>query len=112
MGRFSPAAKQSTTVNICGSSNADQQFIVNRLIEIIVDEVEDGPTASRIGDRIKTLIGASRVATEVIESQTRETGEFAQPQVAPMRPPSETIKAIRARAGIQQDSEDGGNKDA
>jgi hypothetical protein len=95
MGRFTPNPK-STTVVTGSQSTSDMQYIVTRLIEIIIDEVEDAATAARIGDRVKMLIGASRTANEIIASQEQE---IHKPEVAPMRPPSDVIKAIQARAG-------------
>lgn len=100
-GKFTPASKQSsTTVNV-NQSSSDLQWIVTHLIEIIVEEVEDAPTAARIGDRIKTLIGASRMAAELAESQRSEV--IVEPAVAPMRKDSDVIKAIEQRAGVNKD---------
>lgn len=102
MGRFSPAAKQSTTVNVGNTSNSDLQWIVTNLVEIITEEVTDANIAARIGDRIKALIGNSRMATEIIQA----SAEPVKPEVAAMRPTSEVVKAIEARAGINKDGED------
>ena len=100
MGRFVPAAKQSTTVNVGNGSGGDLQWIVTHLMEIIIDEVTDADTATRIGDRIKSLIGNSRMANQIIEASP----ELVQPQVAPMRERSDVVKAIEARAGVSKDA--------
>lgn len=94
IGKFVPSAKQGTTVNV--GSNQDTQFIVTQLIEIISEEVTDPDTAARIADRVKNLITAARVASQIIDANSA----IEIPESAPMRDQSEIVKQIQERAGV------------
>lgn len=56
-GRFTPANTATTQ-----SSIHDMQQIIVKIIEIIIDEVDDQATALRISDRLKGLVMGNQVA--------------------------------------------------
>ena len=69
---------QSTSNNSGGGSQHDLQQMIVRIIEIIVDEVNDLETATRITERLKGLVMGHQIANAAVE--TIETPEIAAPR--------------------------------
>ena len=74
-GRF----VQQTSSAVGSSSSHDLQNMIVRIIEIIVDEVDDPDTAARIGDRLKGLVMGHQIANAAAEPIVQP--EIAQPRV-------------------------------
>ena len=72
------------------SSGPDVSLIVTRIIEIIVDEVEDQITVARIANRLKGLIAGTQVASALINP----SDEITIPTIAPPREITPEVKAL------------------
>lgn len=77
------------------SSNHDVSQMIVRIIEIIVDEVDDPATASRISERLKGLVMGNQVAQALTSP--------ALPTVAPVREVSPEIQTLMNK-GVGYDS--------
>lgn len=74
-----------------GGSQHDLQNMIVRIIEIIVDEVDDAQTAIRISDRLKGLIMGQQVASAL------SNPEIVQPEIAQARELTDKGKEMLAR---------------
>ena len=63
-GRF----VQQTSANTGGGSTHDLQQMIVRIIEIIVDEVDDFDLAQRISERLKGLVMGHQIANAAVEA--------------------------------------------
>lgn len=77
------------TATAVGGSQQDFQMMVVRIIEIIVDEVEDPQVAARISDRLKGLASGMQVAGMLQAPEVIE-----QPEVAPARVITPEVQAM------------------
>lgn len=76
-GRF----VQQTTSNTGQGSSHDLQQMIVRIIEIIVDEVDDFDTATRISERLKGLVMGHTIANAAVgTSEAIEQPEIAAPR--------------------------------
>ena len=72
-----------------GTNNQDLHNIVVRMVEIIIDEVDDADTAARIADRIKGLV----IGNQVAHALTGPT-EVIVPEIAQGREMTPEIQAL------------------
>ena len=79
---------QQSTANAAGGSNVDFQNMVIRIVEIIIEEVDDPAVASRISDRLKGLV-VGNVVAGVIEGP-----EIVQPTVAKAREQTPEVQQL------------------
>lgn len=89
-----------TGTNSSGSSQYDVSSIVTRVVEIIIDEVEDKATAMRIAERIQGLvIGAQVAGTMAMPSKP----EVVVPEIAAPREITPEVKVMMDK-GLGYDS--------
>lgn len=88
-GRF---VSQSASTNGGGQSVHDLQNIVIRIIEIILDEVDDPAVASRISDRLKGLVAGAQVAGLLPAPEV-----ITVPEVAQARPITPEVEELTKR---------------
>jgi hypothetical protein len=86
-GRF---VRQSSS-NAGGGSQHDMQNMIVRIIEIIVDEVDDPNTAARISDRLKGLVMGNQIAGILPVEDAIVTPEIAAPRE--MTPEAQALMA-------------------
>lgn len=79
------------------SSGPDVSMIITRVIEIIVDEVDDLDTAQRIAERLKGLITGTQVAAALTSS------DITTPTIAQPRQITPEVKALMDR-GVGYDN--------
>lgn len=79
---------QQSTAAAAGGSNVDFQNMVIRIVEIIIEEVDDPAVANRISDRLKGLV-AGNVVAGVIEGP-----EIVKPQVAKAREQTPEVQQL------------------
>lgn len=77
-GRFVPQA----ATNNGASSSHDMQNMIIRIIEIIIDEVDDPQTALRISDRLKGLVTGAQIAG-VLPAPEVSVPEIAHREITP-----------------------------
>lgn len=63
-----------------GSSQYDISHIITRVVEIVIDEVEDQPTAMRIAERIQGLVIGGQVAGTIPMNELVHVPEIAKPR--------------------------------
>lgn len=77
--------------NTGSTSSHDVSSIITRVVEIIIDEVEDQPTAMRIAERIQGLvIGAQVAGTMAMPAKP----EIVTPEIAPAREITPSVQAM------------------
>lgn len=81
------------------SSGPDINMIVTRIIEIIVDEVEDQETMIRIANKIKGLV----TGTQIANALTNPSDEIIQPEIAAPREITPEVKALMEK-GVGYDN--------
>jgi hypothetical protein len=81
---------QANTSNAGGGSQHDLQQMIVRIIEIIVDEVDDFETATRITERLKGLVMGHQIANAAVETPVM-------PEIAPAREMTPKTKALMDR---------------
>jgi hypothetical protein len=86
------------SANSSSGANLDVQSIITRIIEIVVDEVEDSETAIRIANRLKGLVLGNQVANSLMNPS-----EIEKPQVAKPRELTPEVEQLMAR-GVGYDS--------
>lgn len=89
---------QFTRQNQNSGSSLDVQSIITRIIEIVVDEVENPETALRIANRLKGLVMGNQVANALLNPS-----EIEKPQVAKPRELTPEVEQLMAR-GVGYDS--------
>lgn len=96
-GRFVP---QSATAQNGMAAVGDIQQMIVRIIEIVIDEVDDQNTAVRIADRLKGLVVGNQVAG-ILPVGT--TTEIVQPEIATPRVLTPEIEEIISHGGGYND---------
>ena len=105
-GRFiqNPQQPPSTSTSnnvVINNGSADIKGILGRVIEIIIDEVDDPQIAARIGDKLRGLMGAQTIAGQLV----REEEPIVVPEIMP---PAELTATLQKRLD-GPDAESGDN---
>lgn len=90
---------QQTTANQGSTGSHDLEMMIVRIIEIIIDEVDDPQVASRISDRLKGLVTGAQVAGMLATPEPTIT----QPELAKPRTITPEVKELMNR-GLGYDS--------
>lgn len=81
-----------TRASATAQSGPDLQNIIVRIVEIIIDEVDDPQTAFRISERLKGLVAGASVAGLLPETQP-----IVQPEIAVPREQTDEVKELMSK---------------
>lgn len=86
IGRYTPANHNNS-----GGSNVDYQNLIVRIIEIVIDEVDDPESALRISERLRGLATAGQVAGIL---SSNGPADLIQPEIAKAREMSPEVQKL------------------